>query len=605
MSVKSSGTMPSLSHIKKRCRAFKHKPRPGQQRALDALASHSDTLNVKLPTGYGKTYVLLGAYSILRDAGVVNRNLIVVPTVAQLDQLKDASLCDYALDGEIVDVGFYGTEAIKKHRQNKGHIFAVTIQSLLKNAGLVVDTMMQDGSKWMVTVDEYHHYGAGRAFAEAIESLPKAYRLCLSATPVRANDELAFGDPDIPVTYREAAEDEKVIKVLKGEAYYYVLDLIDEDGDVRSVSVEELAEEAGGNSSDAIESLIIKRRMRWSPKYISPLISTPLLRLMNTRIRTGKRAKAIVGAMCVSHAELIKKQVESTFPALSVDWVGTGENGRSAKENKKVVKDFRNGCGADVLVHVGIAGEGLDVPEITEVIHCNSAGLNVSNNQENGRAARFSDGLPTAYISFDSSSEYAVRGYVGKSIMDAMEFESPFADDEELDEKEQENDIQWDDLPDELLEIEDIRLERIDNGDPEVLEVTRRLAKDKFADLDVEAVMQDENHPLRELVAGMVLDMRNNQANALREEHSIEKMSSELKMAVNVLAGNIVKRICRESGVRFDRAMIGDICKRIRTRLKRDCGPVVKDLEKLRQHYATLKSYEMQIKTGELPSWLK
>ena len=189
--------------------------------------------------------------------------------------------------------------------------------------------------------------------------------------------------------------------------------------------------------------------------------------------------------------------------------------------------------------------------------------------------------------------------------MDAMEFESPVADDEELDEKEQEKDIQWDDLPDELLEIEDIRLERIDNGDPEVLEVTRRLAKDKFADLDVEAVMQDENHPLRELVAGMVLDMRNNQANALREEHSIEKMSSELKMAVNVLAGNIVKRICRESGVRFDRAMIGDICKRIRTRLKRDCGPVVKDLEKLRQHYATLKSYEMQIKTGELPSWLK
>jgi len=605
MPTKSASTLPSVPQIKKCVRAFKHQPRPGQYRALNALSDHPDSLNIKLPTGYGKTYVALGSYSILRHSGIVTRNLIVVPTVAQLEQLKEAKLNDYGLDGEIVDVGFYGTEAIKKHRQGKGQIFAVTIQSLLKNAGLVVDTMMQDESRWMVTIDEYHHYGAGLSFTKAIDSLPSRYRLCLSATPVRPNDDLAFGKPDVSVTYREAATLENVVKELTGEAYYYVLDLVDENGDVRSLSVEELTEEAGSSSPDAIESLIIKRRMRWSPKYISPLISTPLLRMMNTRIRTGARAKAIVGAMCVSHAELIKKQIESTFPALSVDWVGTGENGRLAKVNKQVVSDFRNGCGADVLVHVGIAGEGLDVPEITEVIHCNSAGLNVSNNQENGRGARSCDRLPICHISFDSSSEYAIRGFVGDAIMDAMDFNDPSPETDEGEDIDNPRKDDWDDLPNELLEIENIRLDRIDTGDPEVVEVTRKLATDKFSDLDADVVMKDEGHPLRELVAGMILDMRNNQAKSLNEEHNIEKLSSDLKVAVNVLAGNVVKRTCRESGIRFDRSMIGDICKRIRTRLKRDCGPVVKDIERLRQHYAALKAYEVKIKAGEVPSWLK
>ena len=71
-----------------------------------------------------------------------------------------------------------------------------------------------------------------------------------------------------------------------------------------------------------------------------------------------------------------------------------------------------------------MAGEGLDTCNVSEIVHLNSAGINNSNNQENGRAARFLEDV-TGHINFDSSSEYAGKGYLGEKIMDAMSFQMP------------------------------------------------------------------------------------------------------------------------------------------------------------------------------------
>lgn len=80
------------------------------------------------------------------------------------------------------------------------------------------------------------------------------------------------------------------------------------------------------------------------------------------------------------------------FPELSVEWVGTGSNGRSDKDNRDILRRFcppkvdgkrrKQDIDLDVLVHVGMAGEGLDTVFVSEVIHLNPANRNNSNDQK-------------------------------------------------------------------------------------------------------------------------------------------------------------------------------------------------------------------------------
>ena len=80
--------------------------------------------------------------------------------------------------------------------------------------------------------------------------------------------------------------------------------------------------------------------MRWSPKYVSPLVRIPIERMLLDRISSGYKLQAIVGAMCVSHAELVCEQLKALFPELAIDWVGTGTNGRPSDVNQKIIEQF-------------------------------------------------------------------------------------------------------------------------------------------------------------------------------------------------------------------------------------------------------------------------
>ena len=122
------------------------------------------------------------------------------------------------------------------------------------------------------------------------------------------------------------------------------------------------------------------------------------------------KLQALIGALCVSHAELVCKQIAEMYPELNVDWVGTGENGRNDPENELIIGKFcppkdedgnRPLPEIDVLVHVGIAGEGLDSIKVSEVVFLNNASISNKRIQEAGRASRFLEGV-IGHISFDS-----------------------------------------------------------------------------------------------------------------------------------------------------------------------------------------------------------
>ena len=112
--------------------SFRKKPRAGQDRVFDALIAGRNQLNIKLPTGYGKTYTAAGVYSILQKRGRVNRLLYIVSNDAQLNQFYNDARCEFeaaCADGplKIIDVGFSSHLAIREHRAGLCQVFVITI----------------------------------------------------------------------------------------------------------------------------------------------------------------------------------------------------------------------------------------------------------------------------------------------------------------------------------------------------------------------------------------------------------------------------------------------------------------------------------------------
>ncbi len=608
--------MRELSQIQAQIEKLKQKPRKGQRRALEKLSDHLNKMIVKLPTGYGKTYLALACYSILKSIGFVNRLLVIFPSDSQLLQFEKATPgCwkNYSSDGpsKVCDVRFFGSQAISKHQKGECQIFAITVQSLIGSRGMDnVSTLMGKG-RWMVVVDEYHHYGIDKPFGVAVNALQHEFLLCMSATPSRPNDDSAFGYPDVSVTYREAVK-EDAVKPLCGHSYHYKIDAVNDENEVISFTTEQLISEAGGDNPDNIKKLIIDRKLRWSPKYISPIITNPIDRMLSERLRTGHKLQAIVGAMCVSHAELVCEQISSTYPMLKVDWVGTGDDGRSQEINSQIISKFAPTDDSepllDVLVHVGMAGEGLDTVRVSEVIHLNAAGHNNTNNQENGRAARYLPGV-VGHINFDACSGFAMLGYTGKAIMDAMDNNPPKI---ELCDKckhdpcicERVPSQDWVDLPDEpVIRLVDVECISIDSGDSTVQLMCKTLEDDPrfvFSKSD----FSDPCGEATRLAIQLVKQMRTQEAEAINEKSVVTQWKNAVDEALSVLAGNVI-RLAKSNGLRVDKSFISDLKKRINGRKKRDVGAVEVNVDVYRKHYEWIKRLESQLKEiKEIPEWL-
>lgn len=590
---------------------FGKKPRSGQARVFDALNTHTAILNIKLPTGYGKTFTAAGVYSILKSRGKATRLLVIFPNDGQLEQfVKDGhgDLADTGVDGpyQIIDIRYFGAEALKKHRSNSAQVFAITIQALIQSRGMnnVGDLLLS--GLWMIVVDEYHHYGLQKEWGKAVLALPRAFLLAMSATPSRPHDDSAFGAPHISVSYRDAVE-ELAIKPLRGHSYTYKIDAILEDGDVVSFTTSELADAAGGDDPEKIEKLRIKSKMRWSPKYVSPLVSVPIERMLRERIDTGYRLQALIGAMCVSHAELVCIQLKAIFPELVIDWVGTGQNGRSPEENKAILAKFcpqKDEHGnrhptIDILVHVGMAGEGLDSVHGSEIVFLCNASLCNRRLQEAGRASRY---LPdvTGNVNFDSSSEFAAKGYTGKAIMDAMDYAGPTEEKTEKEKEEREPKP----LPEEpTIQIHNMELLHIDSGSAQVKRMAEALRETGVGGLDYSSLKGDPSHPHWAKVCDAYRFMRAQEAEALNEKAVITQWKESVDGALSVVTRRVIKRLL-ENGARFEKSLPGDIKTRINYRKASILGKVKPDLEAYKAHYRFLQKLEVEIIETGIPLWL-
>ena len=458
--------------------------------------------------------------------------------------------------------------------------------------------------RWMICVDEYHHYGAEKTWGRVVielERLPACeFLLAMSATPYRPGDDSAFGRPDVSVPYRQAVE-EQAVKPLECHSYTYRVDAID-DGDVVSYTTQELADKAGDSSPEALERVF--RQMRWSPKYIDPLVDVPISRMLHERITTGHKLQALIGAFCCSHAQLVCEQVRAMFPELSVDWVGTGTNGRSDAENRRVLSRFcppkREGrrhpsdIKLDVLVHVGMAGEGLDTVYVSEVIHLNPANRNNSNDQENGRAARYLHGVK-GRVNVESGTEYG-KDFLGRLIelaFDTPPGETPEPDDNCDPPGTDQNELP--ELPDEPS-IQIINCECIEINTGEVQRMAKALSEVSGVPLD--------SPTLQDKALELYKRMRREEAEQFNDRSVVEQWGEAVGNALSAVSRRAVQAMLMP-GVRMDKGLMGDVKRRINSRKKRALGAVDKDVANLRRHYSWLKDLESQLIEGGLPSWLQ
>jgi hypothetical protein len=597
--------------------SFKKNLRSGQQEVLDRLATHLAQLNVKLPTGYGKTFTFCAVYSTLQKAGRVNRLLVIFPTDKQLDQfLCDAPNDDLPkalVDGpwQVVDIRDVGLKAIKAHRTNERQIFATTIQSLIQRAGAgVVGDLLQTG-QWMVVVDEYHHYGTDKTWGRAVLGLNRQFLLVLSATPHRPYADGAFGPPDVEVTY-EFAQTEGAVKRLLGHAYHYSLD-VEKDGEIIHLTTAELIAQAGGAEPDRIEKFRIERKMRWSPKFISPLVAEPIDRMLSNRIRTGFPLQVLIAAICVSHAEFVCGQVQEMYPELAVDWVGTGDFGRSDETNKEILAKFcpakntdgvRDNPTLDVLVHVGMAGEGLDSILVSEIVELAPASLTNSGNQLRGRAARVLRKDVEGHINFDASSELAIKGYIGANIMRAMDELIPVETPPEPPKPD-------DDFPPEPpaqpeIQLLDMKFEGVDHGDATVQSVFRFREWREPNAYQWENMRADHGHADWSSFMDDFHAFRAREAELFNDKATLAQSMNNVKLLLRETVGIVIKKM-RARGNMVDQTVAGMIKHRINARKRRLIGELNKDnrdIEAAKAHYAWLRQLNLSLRNEEIPQWL-
>jgi hypothetical protein len=534
----------------------------------------------------------------------------------QLTQFCTDAMEDFAWAGfdgppRIIDIGQVSlVQAMREHRQGTCEIFVCTIQALREARTMQAARALMESGQWMLCIDEYHHYGIDKSWGRAALSLLRAFLLCLSATPSRPNDDSAFGMPDISVSYRDAA-DEGAVKKLRGHSYNYRVDLEGADGQITSCQISDLAEMAGGDAPDRIDSFVIERKMRWSPKYVSPLVAHPIERMLRERVRTGFRLQALIGAMSVNHARMVFDQIRDMYPELAVEWVGTGENGKSDEENRRILRAFcppkeegkRPPSKVDVLVHVGMAGEGLDSVMVSEVVHLHSASVNNRNLQINGRSARHLPGVE-GHISFDASSEFAKLGYRGSAIMDAMDYRPPLPEDADGDAPPS-GDQTYSPLPDEpVVKIFDLELVDIDSGDAGVQHMAK-VFSDRYPErVSYDALMADANHPQWPEMIHAYKTMRAVEAQEHNAASVIQQLRDNVNVALNAVTRLALRGLGSSSKEPFEKRMAGDIKHAINRRKKLTCGEIANDEPTLHRHYGWLKQLERDVMERGLPEWL-
>lgn len=616
--MRSTSGMPDLSPIEDLLRrvseAGERKLRLGQEEALTKVSDNPEQpiFNFVLPTGYGKSVTGLGAFDILKQQGRANRLLIVVPTGVQKDQYVDdlaGSISTYGLDILVpkaledrnklkLDGSHVG---LRLHQQNMSEVFVATIQHVQRNGGFYTDLMCT--GRWAVFADEYHKLNAEAEWGKSAKGLNACVMIGMTATPIRTDGKptIFMGHAsDVTVSFEQAFKEEAIRGVVAHVEHYFVdIEERDENGEV--VVSRKTTEELDGSKES--------RGLRYLTKYCASILSSAFDCLCSLELQHKDQHQMLVFAIDVQHAKNVSNLLNDLFGPDFSDWVGTGDFGRSIKDNDDILKRYKSGTSLKCLVQVGMATEGFDNPQSSVLVFLNVPSRMdvVSNYQGAGRGVRrnfgiqkFSQDVCHMFASPDSPMADVIAALANRTIGAFQPLPAPTHS--EGDGREPPLYL----VPPAQSFIADTEFDRS--------EIIANIPEEKVL-AQVEHYKNRPNAPaadentikafMREMLAEQEIQRRREIIRKAEEEaNSMENWQDRVKKACNTLAGNIVRLRFGDSHPKSAR---GDAIRQVHTYWLRATGKSHEAMtsEEFKLKYEWVEKANTALcQTRKLPTWV-
>ncbi len=578
----------------------------GQIEAFELAASVSRDENPRwlfeFVTGYGKTLTAFGVFWILKQRGIIDRMLVLVPTDEQRTQfagdVEDANLLLGVHIKPAWVIQKMGRE-LRVARAGDCDVFVASYQQL-EDGGFFHD-LLEYGGRWIVVADECHHLGENGAWAKRHDRLPNVrVRLGLSATPIRSDRAKLLGLPNKPtiqVTYKEAYE-EQVVKRVYGNIEHHFLD-VDINGQFCRLTTETLKDE-GVSDFSRYEA---KRQLRYNENYLNQMLIDPLQDLSQREARRPGQNLMIIFAMTCRHAHHVCDQMNTLSAAMGLpyraEWVGVGEgmdgDTKTPEENRNILSHFKKGA-FHILVQVAKAEEGFNAPRASVLVFLHLIGADPKLLQQIGRGLRRNSAIPFEddTVSIYASADTPLADIVHKMEIDAGEDETIRC----FPERPRQRGL-WD-IPD--LILIDSRYDRTDIVSPDGIDILTPAQR---------AFCTKHNIPISEYVEHFGATPRPPHANGAHAERTpqatLKLIEEQVSRHTSTLTGNILE-LLKAKGIPFDKKSIGKVKTSINTEWKRRAHIGHGDMlyPEFKRKHDWLQSVNAHlIETREVPSWVE
>jgi superfamily II DNA or RNA helicase len=609
-------------------RFFKKSPgfraQKGQRLAFEWAASVPSILLwpivylLQFVTGYGKTLAAYGVFWILKQRGIVDRMLVLVPTDEQRRQFADDSVDARILLG--IDAPAWVIEKMGRefHVVRKGEclVYIASYQQL-EDGGFFHD-LMEYGGQWLVVSDECHHLGSDGRWADRHNKLPNVkVRLGLSATPVRSDLKALLGfpeTPDIRIDYKEAFEEQTVKRVI-GRVDHFQLD-VDINGERTPLTTDSLRRDQVTDFG----KYEARRQLRYNSNYLNKMLIEPLQDLLARNARHPGQHQSVMFCMSCKHAayvcdqvNFLSEQLEMPFKAA---WIGVGESQerriKSPEENSLTIKVFKKGFGSleseeqercrqlgipteiHVLVSVDKVGEGFSSRRVSVLVFLHLIGADPKLLQQIGRGLRRNPEIP---VDEDTVSIYASADTPIGDLIKRMETEANEVDPREV---EGNGGPRLFTIPD--LILIDAKYEKTDIVGPDGVDLLTPEQRAFCARFEI-----PEGDYLKHVGSVMPGAVRPGRDTPLTPQERLKRLQDQVAQHTSTLRGNIIQ-LLKFNGHPFEKNTVGMICKAINSEWVHVSGTRHDEMteEEFSRKNKWLQSVNKAIQeTHEVPSWVR
>ena len=311
---------------------------------------------LQLPTGAGKSVIA----GILPFGLAKGKVLIIAPGLRLLEQLvNDLDLRKGT--NKYDELKLFGESTLDKLRNQ---LFLLELSNSI-NAGDVLDNQiivtnfqkLQDVSAWfsecrnlidMIIIDEAHHQNAA-TYKEVIKYFSEAKIVGLTGTPFRSDGQKVEGKRIYKYSYEDAIRDKIIRNFHHHDVMPEEVELTFDDESKRNYMLSEIL--------DMSEDSWFQQQISMSDDccYSIALKAKEKLQHLQQNF-PHEQHQIIASAMSVRHA---REQVQNAFKKVGLKVGLVSSHKEESVNNKKVFEKLAHGD-IDVIVHVGMLGEGFD-----------------------------------------------------------------------------------------------------------------------------------------------------------------------------------------------------------------------------------------------------